>query len=372
MTTQDPAIAAPTPSRKALVIGAGGLAGIALATTGAYWWTTGRFLESTDDAYVRADVIAISPRVAGLVTEVAVADNQRVAAGDVLARIEDRDYRAHLALADGTVAAAQADIAADEAAIASLAAQLQQQHSQIAAATAEVAARQADDHRAGLDYRRQQLLTQQQVTSAQLLETADADARRAQAAVAAARAAAQAAKDRLAVLDSETQRATATLAKAHAQLAEAEAQRDLARIDLDRTIIRAPAAGTVGQRTLRPGQGVEVGTPLMALVPADAYIVANYKETQLDQVAPGQPVTIIVDAFGGAVLTGHVDSFAPASGAQFALLPPDNATGNFTKIVQRMPVRIRVDPGQPRAGDLRPGLSVVTRIDTRPGAGAVQ
>jgi membrane fusion protein (multidrug efflux system) len=157
----------------------------------------------------------------------------------------------------------------------------------------------------------------------------------------------------------------AGLSQERGVLQQAQAALTLARLALGYTEVRAPVEGIVGERSLRVGQYAEVGAPLLAVVPPDAYVVANYKEVQIDRVRPGQPVDIEVDAFGGAKLEGHVDSFSPASGAQFALLPPDNATGNFTKIVQRIPLRIRLDAGQARAGDLRPGMSVITTIDTR-------
>lgn len=154
-------------------------------------------------------------------------------------------------------------------------------------------------------------------------------------------------------------------AKAEGVVQQARAALAAARLDLERTVIRAPVAGQVGQRVLRVGQYADVGMPLLALVPAAAYVVANYKEIHTDRIRPGQGVTVVVDALGGATLKGRVDSFAPASGAQFAVLPPDNATGNFTKIVQRIPLRIRFDSGQARLGDLRPGMSVETTVDTR-------
>jgi len=335
---------------------------------GLHWWTVGRYLVETDNAYVRADVVMITPRVAGYVAEVLVADNQRVRAGDVLARIDDRDYSAKVIEAEGRVAAAQAEVAVQEARIANLGAQSQQQHSLIAGNVAAVAASEADSRHAGLEYNRQMLLTRQEVTSAQNLETAEAGAKKATAGLAVAKANFAAQRDRLPVLATERQGAVADLQKARAALAQTQAALTLARNTLSYTVLRAPTAGVIGQRSVRVGQYAEVGAPLFAIVPNDAYVVANYKETQVAPVQLGQPVAIAVDAFAGAALKGHVESFAPASGAQFALLPPDNATGNFTKIVQRMPVRIRVDPGQARAADLRPGMSVVTTIDTRAAA----
>ena len=356
------------PTRRQLSIGGGSLALILLFVFGLHWWTVGRYLIETDNAYVRADVVTITPRVAGYVAEILVADNQRVRAGDVLARIDDRDYSVKVVEAEGRVAAAQAEVAVQEARIANLDAQSQQQHSLISGNVAGVMASEADSRRAGLEYSRQMLLTRQEVTSAQNLETAEADAKKARAGLAVAKANLAAQRDRLPVLATERQGAVADLHKARAALAQAQAALTLARNALGYTLLRAPTAGIVGQRSVRVGQYAEIGAPLLAIVPNDVYVVANYKETQVAPVHLGQPVAIAVDAFEGAALKGHVESFAPASGAQFALLPPDNATGNFTKIVQRMPVRIRVDPGQARAADLRPGMSVVTTIDTRAAA----
>lgn len=369
--TDYPAQTSPTittmrgPTRHQLLIAGGGLTLIILLVFGLHWWAVSRYLVSTDNAYVRADVVTITPRVAGYVAEVLVADNQRVRAGDVLARIDDRDYRAKVVQAEGAVAAARAEVAVQEARIANLGAQSQQQRSLIAGNVAGVTASEAEARHAVLEYSRQMLLARQEVTSAQNLEAAEADAKKASAGLAVAKAGLAAQRDRLPVLATERQASVADLDKARAALAQALAALALARIDLGYTVLRAPTAGIVGQRSVRIGQYAEVGTPLLAVVPNDAYVIANYKETQVNPIYPGQSTDIEVDAFGGTVLKGHVESFAPASGAQFALLPPDNATGNFTKIVQRMPVRIRVDPGQARAAGLRPGMSVVTTIDTR-------
>lgn len=352
-------------TRKPVLIGATALLLMAAGAIGIHWWTVSRFLVSTDDAYIRADIATISPRIAGYIDKVEVRDNQRVAAGDVLARIDDGDYRARVAKADGVVVAAKANVAAQQAAIANLDAQTRQQQSLIMAAAADVQAHQADLRQANLEYRREQVLNDQQVTDAKHLEAADASAKRAMAAVDAARATAAASKARSAVLVTERQQASAALDQAQGALMQATANLALANLDLEHTVIRAPTAGLVGQRSVRVGEYVSAGTPLMALVPDQIYVVANYKEVQLEGVAPGQPVEIEIDALGGRTLQGRVDSFAPASGAQFAILPPDNATGNFTKIVQRMPVRISVDAVQAQAADLRPGMSVVTAVDTR-------
>lgn len=348
-----------------MLMGGAGLLLVLAVAFGVRWWTVGRFMVGTDNAYIRADILTVAPRVSGNLVAVEVRDNQMVRAGDVIARIDDRDYRARVDAAEGALAAAQADVSARQAGIASLDARSRQQQGNIAQCDATLAARQADSRLAALEYKRQTALFGQQVSSRQSLETAQASASKAAAGVAEAHATLDTARGMLPVLKSEREAGMADLRKAEATVRQARAALDAARLDLDRTVIRAPSAGLVGQRVLRVGQYVEAGAPLLAIVPSDAYVVANFKETQTNHIRPGQPVGIGVDAFGGEVLKGRVDSFAPASGAQFALLPPDNATGNFTKIIQRMPVRIRLEPGQTRLGDLRPGMSVEVAVDTR-------
>lgn len=353
------------PTRRRLLIAGCGLVLVSAAAFGIHWWVKGRFLIETDNAYVRADVVTITPQVPGRIVAVAVADNQRVRAGDILARIDDRDYRIEVARAESALAAARADVAAGQARIANLGAQAGRQRNLIAQDAASLRARDADARLAALQYSRQASLARQQVTSAQMLETAEADNRKASAGHTEARAKLSAARDTLLVLATGRDEAVADLDKARAAVRQAEAALEYARLNLERTVIRAPAAGRIGQRTVRAGHHAEAGAPLMAVVPDATYVVANYKETQTGHIQPGQAVRIIVDAFGGGELRGHVDSFAPASGAQFALLPPDNATGNFTKIVQRMPLRIRIDAGQAGVAALRPGMSVETIVDTR-------
>ena len=352
-------------TRRQLGIGAGAAGILAVIAFGLYWSAIGRFLVGTDDAYVKADVVIITPRVSGYLTDVAVADNQRVHAGDLLARIDDRDYRAKVQQAEGAVVTATAAVAAQEARIANLRAQTDQQRNVIKECAATVAMGEAEAYRADLEYQRQRSLAQQEITSAQKLESAAAEAHESLARLNGARAALAGQSGHLQVIATEQQAAVAGLSQERGVLQQAQAALTLARLALGYTEVRAPVEGIVGERSLRVGQYAEVGAPLLAVVPPDAYVVANYKEVQIDRVRPGQPVDIEVDAFGGAKLEGHVDSFSPASGAQFALLPPDNATGNFTKIVQRIPLRIRLDAGQARAGDLRPGMSVITTIDTR-------
>lgn len=351
--------------RRHVVILSGGLVTIAIAAFGVQWWRDGRFMMDTNNAYVRADVVTISPRLSGIVATVEVADNQPVHANDVLARIDDRDYRARLRAADGSVVAARADIAGQQARIANLDSRSLQQQSTIDEKSAAVSVREAEARLAELDYQRQSYLSHQEAASVQRLQSAETDKQKAVAALAEAQAALVTAKAYLAVLSTERDAAVAELNKARGALEQTLGAQDAARLDLERTAIRAPIDGRIGQRTVRVGQYAETGMPLMAIVPREIYVIANYKETQVGHIRSGQPATVTVDALDGISLTGHVDSLAPASGAQFALLPPDNATGNFTKIVQRIPLRIRIDANQPQASELRPGMSVEATVDTR-------
>ena len=325
---------------------------------GWYWWTIGRFIESTDDAYVHSDTAVISPEIEGYVRAVEVADNQAVKAGDVLVTIDDRDFKAR-------VAAAEADLAAKAAAVQSMAGQITLQQSLIDQAAAAVPRAEADLTLARQDHERYQRLARDDFASEQRFQTATADLKKAEATLAEMQAALASAHNQSAVLQAE-------LAKAEAERRQAEASLELARTDLDRTQIRAPVAGVIGNKGVRVGELVRPGDQLMALVPLpEVYVVANFKETQLDRMRPGQPVEIEVDALPGSRFEGRVESFAPATGSEFSLLPPENATGNFTKIVQRVPVRIAVPADGPLAGLLRPGLSVVASVDTRsPGEAA--
>ncbi|USI75176.1 HlyD family secretion protein [Sphingomonas morindae] len=351
--------------KRALTLGAAAASLIACSAYGLHWWIIGRFMVETDNAYVRADTVTISARVGGTIVAVEVADNQHVRAGAVLARIEDRDYRLKLAQAEAAITAANAEMKAQRAHIAGIEAEAAQQQSVIAQGKATIASRAADARFNDLEYRRQTILVRQEVGSDQTLEAAAAAAQRSRAGAAEARAGLAASRALLPVLAMRRQAAMADLDKALGMVRQAQAARDAAQLDLARTVIRAPVDGQVGQRVARVGQYADIGTPLMAVVPMRPYVVANYKETQAERIRPGQPVSIRIDAFGGAALHGRVDGFAPATGAQFALLPPDNATGNFTKIVQRLPLRITLDPGQARAAGLRPGMSVETVVDTR-------
>jgi membrane fusion protein, multidrug efflux system len=340
----------------AIILAVGALA--AGGAGGVYWWQVGRFLESTDNAYVEADISVVSPKIQGYVREVRVSDNQRVAAGDVLVTIDDRDFAARRA-------EAEAQLAAQQAAVGTIDREIVQEQAVIAEAQAAVASAEADRLRAQQDLARYRLLTEKMAASQQRLETAEAEARKSDAALVKAKAALAAERNRLPVLDSQKQEAEAKLAQLRAAL-------DLARIDLEDTVIRAPIDGVVGNRRAQMGQLVKPGTELLAVVPLrNVYVVANFKETQVERMRVGQKVSIAVDAFPGSAIDGTVESFAPASGSEFSLLPPENATGNFTKIVQRLPVRIAVPATNPLAGLLRPGLSVVAEVDTRSPGGAL-
>ncbi len=337
---------------KQAVLGLAVVSGIVgAADYGRYYWTTGQYLVSTDDAYVQADYTTISPKVSGYVGDVLVRDNQKVAAGQVLARIDDRDFRTALAQAN-------ADVAASRATIANLDAQITLQQTLIDQARAAIAASEAGLDFARADDGRYQQLARTGVASAQRAQQANTALREKTAETDSAKAGLAAAEQKIQVLRTER-------AKAEAALAHSEAVAQQAELNVGYTTITAPVAGTVGARSLRVGQYVQAGTQLMAVVPLHAvYVVANFKETQLTHVRAGQPVEVEVDGFPGKTLTGRVDSLAPASGLEFALLPPDNATGNFTKIVQRIPVKI-VLPDDSLAGKLRPGMSVEPTIDTK-------
>ena len=358
------------PARKHLIAAGVAIVAVVAVVAGARWWTVGRFIESTDDAYVRADVVAMSSHVPGYVSEVAVQDDQQVRAGDVLIRIDDRDYQAKVNRADAAVNAALANIRQQEAGVASLDAQVTQQGSLIAQARADVTAAQADAVRRDADAARYRELYAQQASSGQRLELARAEEQKALAVLAKASAAVQSQRDQQDVLRRRREQSLAGIEQAKAQLSEARAALALAQLDLQHTVIRATRDGVIGQRTVRAGQYVETGMPLLAVVPLnDVYVVANFKETQLGDMHVGQPVEIDVDTYSGHTLRGKVASIAPGSGAEFALLPPDNATGNFTKVVQRIPVRIRFDASPEDARRLRAGMSVVVNVDTRNAGG---
>jgi membrane fusion protein (multidrug efflux system) len=329
-----------------------GLLLVGAAAGGHWWWRVGRFVETTDDAYVQADITLVAPKVEGYLRELRVEQNQRVAAGDVLAVIDDRDYRAKRAQAE-----AARD--SDKAALATVESRLAWQRAAIDQARASVAAAEADRARAARDHERYRSLLREDFASRQRYETAEAEARKTEAALVKARAALVAEERQLGVLEAQRGEAAAKLEASEAALA-------LARHNLEDTVIRAPIGGVAGNRAAQQGQYVKIGQSLLAIVPLpQVYVTANFKETQLARIRPGQRVTLAIDAFDGVTIEGRVESFSPATGAQFSLLPPENATGNFTKIVQRVPVRIAIAADGPLAALLRPGLSVVASVDTR-------
>ncbi|AWL96898.1 MULTISPECIES: HlyD family secretion protein [Bradyrhizobium] len=343
------------PSRQAIKRAALALAaalGVAAgADFGHYYLTTGRYLETTDDAYVKADSTIIAPKVSGYIAQVLVSDNQPVTAGQLLAKIDDRDFRAALRQAD-------ADVAAGEAAVRNLDAQLALQQPIIEQGIADIAAAEAN----------LKFAQEEQARYDGLMKTGSGTVQRAQqtdAALRASNAQWQHAKSGLLAAERRVDVLTTQRAQAIAQRDRAAAMEQQAALNLSYTAVTAPVDGTVGARSLRVGQFVQAGTQLMAVVPLDAvYVVANFKETQLTHVRNGQPVELKIDSFHSTRLKGHVDSLSPASGLEFALLPPDNATGNFTKIVQRVPVKIVLDDHNLK-GLLRPGMSAEPTVDTK-------
>ncbi|KTT19384.1 HlyD family secretion protein [Pseudomonas fulva] len=351
--------------RRLVYIGGAGLGVLALLALAGYWFTTGRYLESTDDAYIRADWVALSSRVAGYVATVEVEDDQPVQAGAVLVRLQDRDYQARRDRARAAERQAQAAIDAAQAHRELAVQRIEQQAQATLKAEAAVHSASAERRRSQLDLQRYQGLVRDEAATTQRLEQALAAANQAKAVEQGAKAAwrEQQAQQRMAKAGAA--QAEADLQQRQAAFESASAERRLAEQDAQDTVLRAPVAGVVGQRRVRAGQYVAPGQPLLAVVPvAQAYVVANYKETQLARMRPGQPVQVQVDSFPGHAFKGHVASFSPASGNVFALLPSDNATGNFTKIVQRFPVRILLD--LPANGpQILPGMSVVTTVDTR-------
>jgi membrane fusion protein (multidrug efflux system) len=324
---------------------------------GASWWTTGRYMVSTDDAYVGARNSTLSPKISGYISDVAVEDNAHVKAGDVIVSIDDGDYRL-------AVQTARDQIAVQQATIQRFARQITAQQAVVEQAKAQLASAKAGEIRTDLELKRQQDLATRQINSRASLEQAQANYDQAVAAVQAADASIESAAATVEVLKAQREEASRTLQQYQTALAKAER-------DLSFTVIRAPFDGVIGNRAVQVGDYVQPTQRLASLVPLDAvYIDANFKETQTSRLRPGQPVSISVDALPGQTIEGRVASFAPASGSVFSLLPPDNATGNFTKIVQRLPVRILVPAEIAEQSVLRPGMSVVVSVNTKPGVPA--
>lgn len=326
--------------------------GVSLVGGGLRWWLHSRFIESTDNAYVRAEITAITPRVAGEVVAIQVQNNQSVKKGDLLLKIDPRDYQARLDNAKAAIAMREAALAANDQ-------QKATQRSVIAEARATLDAARADAARAQKDYQRADTLVKQGVATNQRLDTATATYKSAQASVSRTEAGVQVATQQSATLGANQQQLKAELEAARASL-------QLVELDLAATELRAPIDGVVGDLSARVGERVNAGIRLLSIVPLDAvFVEANFKETQLTHMVVGQMVTIEADAFPSQKLKGHINSLAPASGAEFALLPPQNASGNFNKIVQRVPVKVLLDDLGNLRGLLRPGMSVVVEVDTR-------
>jgi membrane fusion protein (multidrug efflux system) len=319
---------------------------------GYHWWREGRFLASTDDAYVGAESATLAPKIAALVAAVPVEANQRVQAGDPVVLLDDGDFKLALAAAEGKLATQAATLARIDQQIAAAKVGIDQARAQLDAAT-------ADKVRAEADFTRAQQLFTRDVGAKATLDRATADRDRARAMEVAGRGALDAAEVNVRVLQAEREEAARTNA-------ELQVARDRAKRDLDFTVIRAPFAGVIANKSVQAGDYVSPGKRLMALVPVEnVFIDANFKETQIKRIRPGAVAHIAVDAYPDRDIKGEVVSLAPGSGAVFSLLPPENATGNFTKIVQRVPVRIKVPADIAREGRLSPGLSVVVEVDTR-------
>ncbi|HEV2302101.1 MAG TPA: HlyD family secretion protein [Stellaceae bacterium] len=321
---------------------------------GRYWWDEGRFIETTDDAYAGGNVTAVSPHVAGFVAQILVADNQHVRAGQLLIRLDPRDFEAALDHA-------RAVAAERRAALAGLEAKYVQQQSMVRQAAATLNAQAAQARFAGEDAIRYRTLAKTSFGTMQNAERTSALDAAAQSATKAAKAGLAAARQQLSVLDAE-------IAEARAEVAQAKADLETARLNLGYAEIRSPIDGYVGNRNAQVGAYATSGSYLLSVIPADGlWVDANFKEDELARMRPGQRARVVADVLPGKVFHGHVESLAPGTGAVFSVIPPENATGNFTKIVQRVPVRIALDDGGAALGRLRPGLSATVSVDTRPG-----
>ncbi|QIL81250.1 HlyD family secretion protein [Diaphorobacter sp. HDW4A] len=355
-TSQSPTKKGPTRSilltLLLIAIGAGG------------WWlyryqTNGKYVQSTDDAYVQADAVTISPKISGYVEEVLVKDNQDVSPGQPLVRIDARDYRAQVAQASASIDVARANAEAARS-------QIREQDAAIAQARAQLMSAQAQAEFAASEVRRYAPLVQTGAEPSEQLAAKTNLDKQAASQLAAQRASVSAAERRVSSISAQVKQAEAQAESAHAQ-------RDAAKVNADAANIIASVGGRVGDRTVRVGQFVQAGTRLMSVVPLDKlYITANFKETQIGHMRAGQTVNIRIDALPGLKLQGHVESMAPGTGAQFSLIPPQNATGNFTKIVQRVPVRIALDVDEQVRKVLVPGLSSVVAVNTMADAKAGQ
>jgi membrane fusion protein, multidrug efflux system len=350
------AAAPPKPGRRRLVlVGIAALLALAVAAYGVNYLLVGRFFVATDDAYVRANNTMLGARVSGHVAAILPGDNTLVHTGDVIFRLDDGDYRI-------AVDAARTKIATQQATIERIGRQVAAQVSAVEQAQANTASAQAGLKRADLDYDRQQTLSTKGFASRATFEQSEAGRDQGLAGVKAAQAAFDAARDNVEVTKAQQVEAQAQLAELQTSLAKAER-------DLEFASVRAPVDGIFSNRLVNVGDFIAVGQRLGNVVPLDdVFIDANFKETQLKRIRPGQPVKISVDAYGHRSFAGVVESIAPAAGSVFTLLPPDNATGNFAKIVQRLPVRVRVPKDVARQNLLRAGMSVYATVDTTQGA----
>lgn len=320
---------------------------------GWHWWTDGRFEEATDDAFLQSDKVVVAPKVGGFVADLAVGDNQPVHAGDVLARIDDKDYQVVLAQDE-------ADLEKSKASLEGVGSALIQQQARIVEARADVANTSAALAFARQEDARYADLYAKGAGTSQRTQQASSDLRMKTAALDKANAGYEAAQKQIDGLHSLEAAARATLRRSEINLQQA-------RLNIGYTTIVAPIDGVVGDRSVRRGQLVQPGTNLLTVVPMGQaiFLVANFKETQVGAMKEGQPASFTLDAFGDHVFHGRIESFSPGTGSQFALLPPENATGNFTKVVQRVPVRIALDAGDPMIARLRPGLSAEATVDLR-------
>jgi membrane fusion protein, multidrug efflux system len=348
--------AAPKSGKRKLVLtGVGAVLALAAAAYGVNYFLVGRFIVSTDDAYVRANNTTLGARVSGHLAAILPGDNVLVHAGDVVFKIDDGDYRI-------AVDAARTKIATQQATIDRIGRQVTAQQSAVEQAKAQLASADAASNRAQLDYDRQQALSTKGFASRATFEVSQAGRDQGTAGVQAAQAAYDAARDNVEVTKAQQNEARAQLAELQTTLAKAER-------DLDFASVRAPVDGVFSNRLVSTGDYIQAGQRLGNVVPLDdVFIDANFKETQLRRLKPGQPVSISVDADSSREIEGTVESLSPAAGQVFTLLPPDNATGNFTKIVQRVPVRVRVPAAIARENMLRAGMSVYVRVNTRPDA----
>ena len=327
---------------------------VAAAGYGWHWWTTGRFMISTDDAYVSADTSTITSKISGYVKSVPATDNMRVKAGDPLVILDDADYR-------NALASAVAQVATGEATVERLGQQIAAANASVNSSKAQLVSAQAAAVNAKASFDRVNSLAQNSFASTSQLDTARTSLQPANAAVDAAAAAVTSATANVGV-------ATASKTEAERALDQYRVALKQAQLNLDHTIIRAPFDGVTGNLAAQPGEFVSPGQRLVALVPLDnVYVDANFKETQLASLTAGQTARIKVDAYSDVAIEGTVESVSPASGSVFSLLPPENATGNFTKIVQRVAVRIRLPRAVAEQGLIRPGMSVVASVDTRTG-----